>query len=281
MAKQYQVAGFDLYFPDDHLLAHYQATWQLYDRALGPLTQAIAAKYPQMTAIDIGANVGDSAALIQQFQPLPTLCVEGNPEYLEYLEANAQIIGNITIADCFIGATETAVALEAIASQGGTTSVINAVGGDGVLLGSMRPLEALVQEFPQFQTAKLLKIDTDGFDFTIIQSARSFLAQAQPVVYFEYDISFAADGCQQALATIDLLVQLGYAKFAIYDNFGNPLITLNGSDRQLFVDLTHYLYSSRYASGQPVIYYFDICAFPAADVDLCATANPVRHWQQP
>lgn len=279
MATQYQVAGFDLYFPDDHLLAQYQTTWHLYDRALGPLTQAIATKYPQMTAIDIGANVGDSAALIQQFQPLPTLCVEGNPEYLEYLAANAEIISNITIADCFIGATDAAVALEAIASQGGTTSVVDAVGVDGLLLGSMRTLEGLVQDFPQFQTAKLLKIDTDGFDFAIIQSAHQFIAQAQPILYFEYDIAFAADGRQQALATIDLLVQLGYAKFAIYDNFGNHLITLSGGDRQLFFDLTNYLYSSRYASGQPVIYYFDICAFPAADLDLCETCYPADTWQ--
>ncbi|MEY3402197.1 MAG: hypothetical protein RLZZ86_1812, partial [Cyanobacteriota bacterium] len=103
MNKQYKVARHNLFFPHNHKLEQYQNTWKLYDRILGIIAKYVFVKYPDTTAIDIGANVGDTAALIQEFQPIPTLCIEGNPEYFSFLERNAQIIGNIEIAYCFIG----------------------------------------------------------------------------------------------------------------------------------------------------------------------------------
>lgn len=268
MRRQYSVAGFKLYFPDDHQLEQYQSIWHLYDRALGLIAKSVLQKYPHTTAIDIGANVGDSAALIQAFQPVPTLCIEGNPEYFEYLEANAQIIGNIEIADCFIGPDQVPVALDAIASHGGTSSIVDAIGAEGMFTSELQSLASVLQHFPQFQNSKLLKIDTDGFDFTIIQQSREFIEQVQPIIHFEYEILSGRDRAEQGLQTIDLLMQLGYQQFAIYDNFGNYLISLSSQHYQQFEDLTHYLISNHYKSGRPAVYYFDICAFAASDLDL-------------
>ena len=268
MSRLYSVAGFNLRLPDDHKLEEYQSVWHLYDRVLGVVAKRIAAKYPQMTAIDIGANVGDSAALIQEFQPVPTLCIEGNPEYLEYLVENAKVVGNIEIADCFIGNEGSSVTLDEIASYGGTTSILGAVDVEGVLTVPMVSLQSLLAKFPQFQNSRLLKIDTDGFDFSIIESSKEFLKHVRPVVYFEYDISFAEDDFRQALSALQLLADLGYSKFSIYDNFGNHIVSLNAKDRQYFFDLTNYLLLNRVKSGQPVVYYFDICAFPEIDLDI-------------
>ncbi|MDX2243452.1 MAG: FkbM family methyltransferase [Leptolyngbyaceae cyanobacterium bins.302] len=274
MTKQYNVAGFNLYFPDDHLLERYQSTWHLYDRTLGIIAKAVSTKYPNMTAIDIGANVGDSAALIQEFQPIPTLCVEGNPEYLQYLEENSKIIGNVEIADYFIGDEDASIALDAVESHGGTTSIINSINAEGFFISQLRSFQSLLIEFPLFKGSKLFKIDTDGFDFKIIKASQKFIRNSQPIVYFEYDISFAKDGSSEGLSVIELLMDLGYVKFAIYDNFGNHLINLSSQDKQIFFDLTNYLFSSRHESGQPVIYYFDICAFPEVDLDIFQSTYP-------
>jgi len=270
MTKQYKVAGFELYFPDDHQLENYQSTWKLYDRVLSVIVKFIADKYPKMTAIDIGANVGDSAALIQEFQTVPTLCIEGNPEYLEYLYENSKIIGNIQIADCFIGSDGTYVALDEIVSNGGTTSIVNAVVNDSnnIFVSKMGSIDSLLVDFPSFKDSKFLKIDTDGFDFDIIKNSQTFIKYSNPIIYFEYDITFSEDGCVKALSIIELLVDLGYNNFSVYDNFGNHIISLEAGDSKYFYDLTNYLLSSRYKSGQPVIYYFDICAFVEKDSDI-------------
>ncbi|MFM6370041.1 MAG: glycosyl transferase group 1, partial [Dolichospermum sp.] len=39
-------------------------------------------------------------------------------------------------------------------------------------------------------------------------------------------------------------------------------------DQEHFSDLTNYLVSNIYKSGQPAVYYFDICAFHAEDIDI-------------
>lgn len=265
MSKQYQIGRFNLLLPDDHNLDRYQANWRLYDRALEDISRAVFQHHRNSTAIDIGANVGDSAALIQAHQVVPTLCVEGNPEYFEYLTHNASVIGNIEIADCFVGQQDQVVNLELMTSRNGTASIVNAVGSDGILTTNMQSLEVLLSYFPDFKDAKLLKIDTDGFDFDIILQSENVLAKLLPIVYFEYDISFNKKGVKTALRTIELLINLGYTRFIIYDNFGNPIMSLSETDQQRFIEITNYLVSNLYRSGQPAVYYFDVAAFHRTD----------------
>ncbi|HIK17498.1 MAG TPA: FkbM family methyltransferase [Leptolyngbyaceae cyanobacterium M33_DOE_097] len=267
--KTYQIGAFALTLPLDHKLDVYQANWKRYDTALGYISQAIFEKYPDHTAIDIGANVGDTAALIRTYnKEVPLLCVEGNPEFITYLESNTQQLGNVQIATCFIGEDNQAVDLNQISSQSGTASVVNATQAQSSKTIPMQSLTKLLQEHPQFQTAKLLKIDTDGYDFTIIQTSLPILASHQPVLFFEYDPFITPTGVSDSLKTVEALITVGYERFIVYDNFGNYLLSLSATDRDRFCDLNAYLKSSRYKSGKVIIYYFDICAFSQQDVDL-------------
>ncbi|MFN9402212.1 MAG: FkbM family methyltransferase, partial [Dolichospermum sp.] len=270
MNKQYKVARHNLFFPHNHKLEQYQNTWKLYDRILGIIAKYVFVKYPDTTAIDIGANVGDTAALIQEFQPIPTLCIEGNPEYFSFLERNAQIIGNIEIAYCFIGKDGETVDLEKIVSQNGTTSISNALGKSGENISIMQSLASVIEEFSPFKNSKILKIDTDGLDLEIIRMSKDVIGNLKPVVYFEYDISFNIknNSLHNALNILNFLRDLGYRRFMIFDNFGNHISSLCDHDQEHFSDLTNYLVSNIYKSGQPAIYYFDICAFHAEDIDI-------------
>ncbi|MFN9407431.1 MAG: FkbM family methyltransferase [Dolichospermum sp.] len=270
MNKQYKVARHNLFFPHNHKLEQYQNTWKLYDRILGIIAKYVFVKYPDTTAIDIGANVGDTAALIQEFQPIPTLCIEGNPEYFSFLERNAQIIGNIEIAYCFIGKDGETVDLEKIVSQNGTTSINNALGKSGENISIMQSLASVIEEFSPFKNSKILKIDTDGLDLEIIRMSKDVIGNLKPVVYFEYDISFNIknNSLHNALNILNFLRDLGYRRFMIFDNFGNHISSLYDYDQEHFFNLTNYLVSNIYKSGQPAIYYFDICAFHAEDIDI-------------
>lgn len=269
VSKNHQVGAFTLILPNDHNLDTYQSTWRRYDTALGYISQAIFKKYLNSTAIDIGANVGDTAALIRTYnKDVPLLCVEGNPEFIFYLEKNSQQISNVQIAKCFIGDDDREVDAEKISSQGGTASVLEAVKTGAKQIIPMQSLATLLQNYPRFQASKLLKVDTDGYDFTIIQSSLEILKTYQPVLFFEYDIFVTPNGGRKSLSTLQALMEIGYERFIIYDNFGNYLLSLTAADGDRFHDLNAYLRSNHQKSGRAVVYYFDICAFSQQDIDL-------------
>lgn len=269
MPKSYTIGRYTILLPPDHPLDRYQKTWQRYDTALGYIAQTVAQKYTDLTAIDIGANVGDSAALIRSFADISVLCIEGNPEFLEYLEHNATTIGNIEIATCFIGEDGKVVDLEQIISERGTASITASASPEPPFwFVEMHSLDTILQHYPQFQLTKLLKIDTDGFDFAIIRSSNQVLSKLQPVLHFEYDISFSSQGDLESLAAIQTLVEVGYQSFIVYDNFGNYVMSLSSDIILAFRDLNTCLLSNQRKSGTPSIYYFDICAFTGQDTDL-------------
>lgn len=268
MSKEYQIGPYQILLPSDHLLDIYQSTWLRYDTALGYIADAIFQKYPESSAIDIGANVGDSAALIRKYTDITVLCIEGNPDFLEYLKQNALRIGQVEIAECFVGKDEELVNLDLVYSNGGTASIVDAMDSEGTAVVSTKSLASILSDHPSFKNSKLLKIDTDGFDFYIIETSIEVIEQLSPVVYFEYDISFQNQGEEAALATIQALFNIGYEYFLIYDNYGNYLVSLSNQEYDRFLDLTTYLASNRKKSGTPVVHYFDVCGFTENDIDL-------------
>ena len=269
MSKEYTIGRYQIILPSDHLLDKYQSTWLRYDIALGYIANVIFQKYPEFSAIDIGANVGDSAALIRKYLDIPVLCIEGNPEFIKYLKENALRIGGIEIAECFVGNDGELVNLELLYSNGGTASIVDAIDAEGaVVVAQTKSLAAILAVHSSFQNSKLLKIDTDGFDFYIIQTSLDIISQIKPVLYFEYDITFSAKGEDAGLETIQSLINIGYEYFIVYDNYGNYLISLSGQEYDRFLDLTTYLTSNRKINGTPTVHYFDICVFTEEDVDL-------------
>ncbi len=268
MPKEYEIGRYKILLPDDHALDRYQSIWHRYDTALGYIAQKVIQKYPATTAIDIGANVGDSAALIQKYQEMPVLCVEGNPAFLEYLRHNASIIGNTEIAEYFVGTDGESVDVHLIHNVSGTASIVQAVVPNNDSIIKTKSLEKILQEYSRFQNSKLLKIDTDGFDFEIIQSSIDVISDMEPIIYFEYDISFTPTAEDDALQALGMLCEVGYEKFIVYDNFGNYLLSLSEHDYEKFIDLNAYLLSNRLKSGTSAVYYFDICAFANEDIDL-------------
>jgi glycogen(starch) synthase len=269
--KRYRIGRYSILLPIDHRLDQYQATWYRYDTALGYISQAVFDKYPQSSAIDIGANVGDSAALIRSGHAVPVLCVEGSPEFVECLRSNALQIGGIEIDECFVGDDGETINFDQTLNQGGTASIVNALTSNKGEKVAMRSLKTIIQNHSRFKDAKLLKIDTDGFDFSIIKASADIISASRPVLYFEYDLAFKSNAETEAIEAIKTLLKVGYEHFLIYDNFGNYLISLSRQDHERFVDLNSYLISNRRRSGTPAVYYFDVCAFTNDDRDLFET----------
>jgi FkbM family methyltransferase len=268
-SKEYQIGNHKILLPLTHLLDKYQANWKRFDTVLGDVARIVFHKYPESTAIDIGANIGDTAALINKYIHVPVLCIEGYPDFIPFLEYNAAQIGDIEIAPYFVGKDGESISLANISTDGSTASIVNS-SNDMLLCDQivLKGLSTLIELYPKFQSTKLLKIDVDGYDFDIINNSIDTISLLQPIICFEYDTSFRATGKVEALKAVENLFKIGYSYFLVYDNFGNYLMHLTEKDSEKFVDLNAYLNCNQHNSRKPTVFSFDIYAFPLNDHDL-------------
>ena len=89
--KILKIGRFELVLPTDHMLETYKRKFKLYDWILGEVARLVTAKYPDATAIDIGANVGDSAAVLSRHGDMPILCIEGHPTFITFLRDHSEL----------------------------------------------------------------------------------------------------------------------------------------------------------------------------------------------
>lgn len=268
--KIHRVGPFELILPHDHMLDRYQKQYHLYDWVLGELTVLLLAKYPDAAAIDIGANVGDTAAVLCRKQEIPVLCIEGHPHFVAYLRRNlARLPACIELAECLVGAECGSISAASFTADHGTAAIDDATGAcEDDRRIPVRPLVDILREHPRFQRARLLKTDTDGSDFAILRSSLDALRDTRPVLFFEYDPTLRVDGARSAADTIAALLQAGYQRFLVYDNYGHFLGSIDADCREKFLSLDRYLFSNLYFGRR--IYYYDVCAFCPADSDLCS-----------
>ncbi|MBD2129906.1 hypothetical protein NDI39_22750 [Microcoleus sp. ZQ-A2] len=85
----YKIAGFNLLLPFSHQLPFILKTYPLYSSNLARLAKYVKEKYEHLKFIDIGANIGDSIALLRKEAVFPILCIEGDEQFLSALEKNA------------------------------------------------------------------------------------------------------------------------------------------------------------------------------------------------
>jgi len=200
---------------------HLRSVYPLYDTALGRIAGALRTKYPTLHAIDIGANVGDTAAVIRESAEIPVLCIEGDPVLLPILTENVARMGpGVVIKPSLVGPDAKYGNLELTDDVGCNASLVRALAPNGSV--KLRSLAAILADHPEFSSAKLMKTDAEGFDFDILRQSLEFIKQSRPVVFFEYNPHFRVDAPHAGVDTIEALIRAGYSDFFYYDNFGHP-----------------------------------------------------------
>jgi FkbM family methyltransferase len=263
----HSIGKYQITLPANHPLKSYQSTYKRYDIALGEISIEIKKKYQNLKAIDVGANIGDSAALISKYSKIPTLCIEGNKTFLPILEQNINNIGDhIKLEKNFIGPKNLNININKIHTHRGTASIAKAIDNNEKSENTVKTksLKEILEKHSDFSNFKLFKTDTDGYDFNIIQSSIEILEKNKPIIFFEYDPSMSPNGNTESIKTIKQLSDINYENFIIYDNFGNYLCSTNNIET--FKDLNIYLKSNN--KYKKIVYYLDICAFNREDSDL-------------
>ena len=70
---------------------------------LGRLATAIYRKYPGMTVIDVGANVGDTIAVLKSAIDVSIIGIEGDDVSYAYLEKNTVQFSNVSLIKTYLG----------------------------------------------------------------------------------------------------------------------------------------------------------------------------------
>ncbi|PYS68054.1 MAG: hypothetical protein DMF73_17740 [Acidobacteria bacterium] len=255
----YELAGSKLLLPFSHQLPYILQLCPEYTMNIARLAKHVQDKYSDMAIIDIGANVGDTLAIIRSTVDAPVLCIEGEDRFFALLEGNAKRFSNVELAHAFVG-TDVLPASFKVSSNGGTARLTATDSQDTV---PMRTLDAILDEHPSFRaTLQLIKIDTDGFDVPILLSSLDLLGRRRPVVFFEYSPFHLTQLHVDGLRVFERLREIGFALAIIWENGGEFLLSADLGDERLFQDLHHY-YSGR-RGGK----YCDIALFAAHDRDV-------------
>lgn len=234
----------------------------LYNSNLSRISLYLKEKYETLRIIDIGANIGDSAILIKSKNDFPILCVEGESTFFEILEKNIGNFSNVELAKTFLGESEDIINAT-ISSKLGTGSIVNSSENKLKTVS----LDKLLEKFSSFQNAKLVKIDTDGFDYKIIRGGETFISHSKPIVFIEYDPEFHKICKENSFFIFDFLESFGYSKVIFYDNYGDYLISLSINDKEKIQELTNYF------TNRNFLKYCDLCFFHKEDEDVFETTR--------
>lgn len=267
---QYAIGPFVLALPPEHALPRYQAQYSCYDQFLPVLAKVLPAG---SRVIDVGANCGDSvAALLSGNAALDIVAIEADPLFSRYLTANLALLQQ-QCAAARLRACQALVGLQvqqAVLSGGaGTRKALPLAGGQL----QAATLDGLLSQWPAVPVS-LLKIDVDGFDYDVLDSAPGLIASEQPLLFFEYqcDNSQQQQGYQHSLQR---LAQQGYQHWVIFDNFGQLMLQTD--------QVAHLLQLQCYLQAQSpftrsAVVYFDVLAATAAQYPLLQQA--VHTYQQ-
>jgi FkbM family methyltransferase len=268
--RGYRVGKFDLELTGDHALPKYQAQFSTYDRFLPVLAKQLTS---QSTVVDVGANVGDTVASIASANPsLHFLAVEPDPVFSELLRNNITRMLSaepglaIEVVQALIADDLAIVGLEG--GRGTSHAVVDDQSGKSAPFATMSLDDLLLPRKPE--GVSLIKSDTDGFDWSVIDSGRSFFAEFRPMVYFECEVGKRGEYLEKYSKALGMLLSNGYVDFHVFDNFGGYLGLFY--DSECMKGLMRYVAAQNAGRIHRTLYYMDILAVAREHTSAAAKA---------
>jgi FkbM family methyltransferase len=269
--REYFFGDYKVILKGNHVLDKYQQSFPLYDRFLPVLCSDFDG-----LIVDIGANIGDTSIAIFS-KNLKSFIVGVEPDTVFYDECINNIFQNgltnrFLGVNKFVSTNKGNFSLEksSTMSTGSISSKTNQSGNKNKNTISFSELMDLI---PIEKTVKfdILKIDTDGFDWDILNSFVQYGSdfRTKPrFVFFEMQTYLNNLGVcdknrnqivEDYKASIERLKSIGYNNFCIIDNFGTPFKMTKSID-EIF-ELNDYIMKSQIYNSHSTIFYIDILAF--------------------
>lgn len=263
--RSFRLGGFDIRMPAHTFGSYSYHEWL--NTEIGRLAAAVHERYPEMICIDVGANVGDTAAIIRGACPAPILCVEGDPQVARLLAENTAPLGDVRIVSSYLG-EESGERRVIIDKAGWNSTLMPAEGGEGGVAVRFTTLDEVV-DAADHSRVKLIKVDVEGYERRVLRGARRILGEGRPAVLFEHNrAALDAIGEDGAEIFADLR-DLGYRSILFWDANDRFLLPASLDEMETVADLHEYV---AFAGDRQLgaIIYLNACAFHRDDDDLAA-----------
>jgi hypothetical protein len=84
-----------------------------------------------------------------------------------------------------------------------------------------KTIDEVIKLYPEYRNTNLIKIDTDGWDFSVLRSAKKLIHESKPFIFFEYMPELILKyGNEDPLGIIKILKDFEYYDIIIYDGWG-------------------------------------------------------------
>jgi FkbM family methyltransferase len=247
--------------PTEHPIAPILAEFPQYNCPLGMAAQAIASTAgadARLSVVDVGANIGETIAIIEQSCPgrFSHLCIEPDEDLAELCRSNHRHNPRVDVKQCFIGEAEGAsVRLEDDGRANSSTKVTETTQSKSSDTGRLLRLDTVAGSFAEANGGiGLIKVDTEGYDFSVLRSATGLLVKYRPALYFEWYPELLANLDETLWGGFEFLGSLGYRYFVFYSATGNFYSKIVAPDRSLLKGLSVVGYHDKSLG------YFDVFA---------------------
>jgi FkbM family methyltransferase len=250
-----KIHGHEMSINLSHALPIYTAHFPQYDKVLTRLGGFVRRRRHRLRVIDVGANIGDSIAAFMGDGDGVFLAVEPTPKFRTLLEANWGRDPRVQIVAAMCSSSDRVVGVS-IGEHKGTAVLRESPQGTEVPVCT---IDRLVRE-RGFSPVDVIKIDTDGFDFDVIEGARDTLCTDRPAVIFECDVFDNSSYVDRIRSTFSLFHEFGYRRALVYDNAGYIIGQVDIGNSSCFDSLLFYQVTSPFN-------YFDILMLPDEDCE--------------
>lgn len=262
IVKKVKVGNFEVDMPGNNVQISTYKYRPNANNLLGILAKHVAVKYPDAAFIDVGANVGDTIAVIKTAIDIPIIGIEGDPISYRFLEANAKQFSQVKILKEFLGEKKETVNVSFEKSGWNTTLIpTKEKKGDAINLKTLD--EVLAENQLDSWNNKIFKVDCEGFDTIIIRGAGQLLTTRKPAIFFEYNKTNMNAIGEDGLATLFGLQNFGYSEALFFDNYGRFMMRVSLKDKHIIQQLHRYT-----EDGVSQVGYYDICLFHDQDQDI-------------
>lgn len=263
---QIKCGAFELQSPRNHMLVGIEKVQPYRDLCVGIVAKFVSEKYPDGTIIDIGANIGDTAALIATYSKSKLILVEASDYFFEILARNVKQFPNEVVLKKTLISSGEAVS-GSLHYRGGTAYFHASENGEAKI--KTERLADVADSNTHF-----VKVDTDGFDVGILSASLDWLAANHPAVVFENEIPddkalLAVNGL------IDALKERGYEYFVVWDDPGLHIVSTSSVD--VLKDLNRYLLKLSQDKSRSDICNYDVLCLHRDDADIYQS---VRGWYE-
>ncbi len=273
--RDFHIGAYSIQLTQNHILDEYYKKYPLYDRFLPILCSGCKG-----LIIDIGANIGDTSIAI--FSQNKTAFIVGvEPDKIFYDECLYNIEKN-KLQHNFLGINKFVSTEKGFFTVSkNKTSSTGSISKESATTNNSNTIDftTLIDLIPENkkEVFDVLKIDTDGYDWDIINSYIQYVDIKKILprfVFFEMQTflnneelldnnrEVIINNYKQALVKLH---KVGYNNFCLFDNFGTH-ITITNSVQTIF-EYIDYLNRSQLKNKTATIYYFDVLAFDAKEIN--------------